>query len=174
MSFCNKHTMKITTLILLNGILGVLLSMHAFGQLGAKGSHDVRMEKLLDDIGLKYQIDDDGDFKLMNQFDNGRSHVIFINSSTEKYNKLEIREIWSVAYVSGNTLSPATMRDLLTDNGTKKLGSWKIAKMSGNEAAVFYAQIAADCDQATLLSALQIVSQAADEMEAKLTQKDDL
>ena len=164
--------MKTITLILLTGILGVFLSVQAFGQLGAKTSHDVRIEKLLDDIELKYQIDDDGDFKLMNQFDSGRSHVIFINSSTEKYNNLEIREIWSVAYVSGGALSPAIMRDLLTD--TKKLGSWKISKINGNEVAVFCAQIAADCDRATLLSALQIVSQAADEMEAKLTQEDDL
>lgn len=66
------------------------------------------------------------------------------------------------------------MRKLLKKNDEMKLGSWKIGNMNGKELAIFYAQIAADTDQATLLRALQLVSEAADDMEKELTGKDDL
>jgi hypothetical protein len=154
------------------GIACLTVTLNA--QIGAKKEHDARVERLLEAIDLKYEIDSDGDFQLGNRFDNGRTQRLFVNSNTERYQNMEIREVWSVAYISEDAVSSTIMRNLLKDNGTKKLGSWKLITNNGKEVAVFYAQIAADADRTAFLSALQIVSQAADEMEKQLTGKDDL
>lgn len=166
--------MKTIRIILITFLLTSLPSGLTRAQIGARKAHDPRIEKLLDAIDLSYEIDSDGDFKLINRFDSGRTHVIFINSNTESYLTLEIREIWSVGLISDTSLSSSEMRRLLRDNANKKLGSWKIVNMGGKEVAVFYAQVAAEADRDAFISALQIVSQSADEMEKTLTGKDDL
>lgn len=152
----------------------VLLGSSAHAQIGGKKPHDVRVMKLLDAEDLKYEITSDGDFKLGNRFKNGRTHLLWVNSNTEKYQKLEIREVWSVGYIANGKLSPEEMRTLLKDNSRKKLGSWKIITSNEKDIAVFYVQIAADSDRDSFLSAVQIVSESADEMEKQLTGKDDL
>ena len=166
--------MNTTKAIVLACISTLLLTGQVHAQIGAKKAHDKRIEKLLDAAELKYTIDSDGDFKAGYRLDNGRTHFVFINSNTEKYGDLEIREVWSVGLISDGQLTPAIMRNLLKKNSTMKLGSWKIVNMGSKECAAFYAQIAADSDKGTLLRALQLVTQAADEMEKELTGKDDL
>ncbi len=166
--------MKIIPKILLVSLSALMPLGHVAAQIGAKKDHDRRIERLLDTADLKYTIDSDGDFKVGNRFDGGRTHWIFVNSNTQKYGNLDIREIWSAGFISDGELTPAIMRKLLKKNGEMKLGSWKIANMNGKEVAVFYAQIAADTDKDTLLRSLQLVSEAADEMEKELTGKDDL
>jgi hypothetical protein len=156
--------MKIIPKILLVSLSALMPLGHVAAQIGAKKDHDRRIERLLDTA----------DFKVGNRFDGGRTHWIFVNSNTQKYGNLDIREIWSAGFISDGELTPAIMRKLLKKNGEMKLGSWKIANMNGKEVAVFYAQIAADTDKDTLLRSLQLVSEAADEMEKELTGKDDL
>ena len=166
--------MKNITLITCS-CLAILLGIGKVNaQIGAKKEHDARVERLLDTIGLKYQIDSDGDFTLTNQLDSGRTQLFWVNSNTERYNIMEIREVWSIAYISEGLVSSTIMRTLLKDNGSKKLGSWKLTTDKGKECVVFYAQIAANSDKNAFLGALQLVSQAADEMEKQLTGKDDL
>ena len=159
------------TILTMAGIACLPITLNA--QIGAKKQHDARVERMLDALELKYEIISDGDFKLGNRLDSGRTQILFVNSNTEKYQNMEIREIWSVAYISDDLASSTIMRKLLKDNGTRKLGSWKLWTNNGKEVAVFYAQIAADADRYAFLSALQIVSQTADEMEKDLTGKDD-
>jgi len=166
--------MKTVPKILLVSLSALMPLGHAAAQIGAKKDHDRRIERLLDEVDLKFEIDSDGDFKVGNKFDSGRTHIIYINSHTEKYGNLEIREIWSVGFISDGQLTPTVMRKLLKKNADMKLGSWKIGNSDGKELAVFYAQIAADTDKDTLLRSLQLVSQAADLMENELTGKDDL
>jgi hypothetical protein len=169
-----KNTDMKKTVIIIYSAFCLLVIGQATAQIGAKKDHDARVERMLDAVELKYQIDSDGDFKLANRFENGRTQIVFVESNTEKYQKMEIREIWSVAYISDGFLSPSIMRTLLKDNGNKKLGGWKLATSDGKECAVFYVQIAADAEKIAFVSALQLASQAADEMEKQLTGKDEL
>lgn len=146
----------------------------AHAQIGAAPAHDARIEALLDKAGWKYEIDSDGDFRILHRFDDDRTHLAWINSRTEHYRNLEIREIWALGYHSDRELPGDLSRTLLQKNHEYKWGSWKIQRFDGREAAVFYVQIAADADQQSLVAALLSVMGAADELEEELTDADDL
>lgn len=139
---------------------------------GAKKG-DPRVERLLDLHGLSYSIDKDGDFKVTVEFDNGRSQVAFINSDTQYIADFEIREIWSVAYISEGFLDIDTANSLLLHNHQLKMGSWRLIANDNNIYFVAYCiQIAADCDPVSFEQALSFVLEVADDMEEKLTGKD--
>lgn len=162
-------------------MIGVLLVSAAMcsAQLGAPGAAatskqgDVRVKKLLDEIGLKYKEDKDGDFVLVNDMGEGRSQQLWILSRTSQLGTLDIREVWSIGYRSSTPLSASTANKLLDQNSQVKLGGWHVRKMGDQFVAVFAAKIAAETDKLALLLALQAVSQTADGMELDLTGKDD-
>lgn len=156
-------------------VLGtVVAAVPAAAQIGTKKEADRRIAPLLEKADLKYEIDKDGDYKLINNFDDDRSQLIFINSRTTKLGTLEIREIWSVGYISDGVVPDEVLKDLLEENARVKLGGWEVRSFSGREAGVFRAQIAADTDEVTLLLTMQAVSKTADQKEKELMSKDDL
>ena len=59
---------------------------------------DLRVQSALDDAGLKYTIDDDGDFRLLFGQEDDRSQLVWINSNTEEYGNMELREVWGIGY----------------------------------------------------------------------------
>jgi hypothetical protein len=136
---------------------------------------DRRVEKLLDLLELKYSIDKDGDFQVVLEFNDGRSQVAFIDSDTQDINDFEIREIWSVAYISKGFLDIDTANTLLLHNHQLKMGSWRLIPGNNNTFLVtFCIQISADCDPESFGKALGLVLNIADEMEEKLTGRDNL
>jgi len=136
---------------------------------------DPRVKKMLDALELRYSVDNDGDFKVMVEFEDGRSQVAFIDSQTQLLGDFEIREVWSVAYVSEGYLDIDTANTLLMKNYELKIGSWRLIPGGDNTyLATFCIQIAADCDPNSFWRTLAIVLQTADEMEAKLTGADHL
>lgn len=134
---------------------------------------DQRVKLLLDEVGLKYKVDSDGDYVLVNDMGEGRTQQAWILSNTAQLGTMEIREVWSVGYRSDTPLSATIANKLLEQNGKVKLGAWHVRKMGGQHVAVFHAQIAAESDKMSLLLALQAVTQTTDEMELELTGKDD-
>jgi len=157
-----------------SGSILVLVVLAVFGQVGGrKTTPDQRVEKLLKEAGLKYEIDEDGDFVLGNQIDAKRTQLAWIMSRTSQLGHLEIREIWSIGYRSKGPIPAKIAARLLEQNGQVKLGAWHIRKMGEYNVAVFAAQIAADTDATTLLLALHAVTTTADEMEKELTGKDE-
>ncbi len=143
-------------------------------QIGAKKQGDPRVKELLDRSEMKYEVDSDGDFKLINVFDNGRSHVVYIVSETSRLGDLEIREIFSIGYLAADGMPEEVARNLLMENRRIKLGAWALAQAGEREAGVFRAQIAADTDAKTLLLTLRVVSKTADDKENELLESDDL
>lgn len=164
--------MNTTLKSLIMGLSFLTVLGYAHAQIGAKKEHDERVEALLNQAKLKFVIDDNGNFKLINEFSNGRSHIVFINSETQKYVHLEIREVWAVGFISDGQITPGVMRKMLKQNNELKLGSWKIRTVGDKEIAIFYVHIAADTDRSALAAALRLVSEAADELEDELTGKD--
>ena len=144
----------------------------AWGQLGGKKKGDQRVEALLKTAELKYEVDKDGDFKLIYTLNENRTQIAWILSKTNKLGDLEIREIWSLAILSESQIEGDTAVKLLELNSRYKLGSWQIRKMGEKYAAVFSAQIAADTDDATLKTTLQAVTSTADEVEKELATED--
>ncbi len=146
----------------------------------AAGSHDERIKKLLDEAELKYDIDEDGDFKLLFEYDDGRSQIVFINSQTESYQGMEIREIWAVGYVTpesteGNEKVPSDVcENLIRANAKLKLGAWQVQTMGEKEVGVFRAMITAEASRDVVVDTLRLVGISADEKEAELLKNDEL
>lgn len=155
-------------------IAGLAAAQVGGPQVGEKKEADPRVKRLLDKADLKYEIDRDGDYKMINRFDNNRTQLVFVNSRTVRLGEMEIREIWSVGYVSDGVMPDEIVKDLLEANCKVKLGGWELRRFSGKEAGVFRAQIAADTDELSLLMTLQAVSKTADDMEQEHLNNDDL
>ncbi len=141
---------------------------------GMKKEGDSRVKALLDKADLKYEVDTDGDFKLVNGVGNGRTQVVFINSNTYQLQHMEMRQVWSVGYVSDGVMPPSIAKDLLRENAEIKLGGWEVRGFSGVETGIFRVQIAADADLTALALALSVVGKTADEKEKELLHNDAL
>lgn len=161
------------TLVTLSGLLlaGSLLPLSA--QLGDAKGGDARVRRLLDEVGLKWTLDDEGDFKLHNELTDGRSQLIWVLSNTSDLRQLEVREVWSIAFTSDEPFSAETARRLLSENTETKVGAWQMRRMGDKYAAVFSAQIAANTDGETLETVIDAVGQTADNLEKDLLGTDD-
>jgi len=149
----------------------------AFGQLGAAkpaAVSDPRVQKVLDQAGLKSSVDGDGDYRMNNEVPDGRSQLVWILSNTSKLGSLEIREVWSIAYKSPKPFSAELANRLLNENCKTKVGSWQMQKMGEDFVAVFSAKIAAETDSASLATIIDAVAKTADKMEQEISTGDDL
>lgn len=164
----------------------------ASAQLGTaakKPPADPRVKAALDQIGYKFQMTDDNDYKLVpiQTEQSGtsadgkpifRSQLVYVNSNVEKYGTLEIREVLAPAFLSNGPLSAAVANRLLRENNSVKLGSWRLVVINsgqnaGKYLAMYAAQIAADSDAESLRLTIKSVILIADRMEKELTGTDD-
>lgn len=127
---------------------------------------DPRIAKQLDGLGYKYEVDEDGDYKLTFEMDDDRSQLGFVISRTESYGKHKVREVWAPAYRSENDAFPADLANkLLEDSQSSKMGGW----VKQGNMAVFVVKLRADAPAEELDDALDYALRAADLMEAELT-----
>jgi hypothetical protein len=143
---------------------------------GTRKAGDARVKALLEQIGYKYELTVDGDFKLVPiTTDNGRSQLAYIISRTQQYGTLEIREVMSPAYSSTGPLPAVVANRLLRENSEVKLGAWRVEPHANGQKslALFAVQVAAGCDAETLRLAIKSVILVADRMEKELTATDD-
>lgn len=148
----------------------------AWPQIGKKKqgpASDNRVAVALNEVGLKFRNDPDGDFVLSFELDDQRDHVVFIRSETEIWGTMEIREVFAFAYRSKTRLSQAKLEKMLKANSAMKSGAWQL--VDGEKlSAIFSVKVAADCDGAALKTVVWGVARTADEMEQALTPgKDD-
>jgi len=133
-------------------------------------SADPSIARQLDGLEYKYQVDDDGDYKLTFNMDNGRSQLAFVISAVESFGEMKVREIWAPAYRAPEGEFPAKVANrLLEDSQSSKLGAW----VKQGDMAVFVVKLAADASQGQLDDALDFVLRTADQMELELTGKDE-
>lgn len=124
----------------------------------------------LDSLKYRYEVDEDGDYKLTFEVDDKRSQLAYVLSATEKFGNLQVREIWSPAYRSAEPQFPVDVANrLLEDSQSSKLGAW----VKQGDMAVFVVKLAADASADELDDALDFVLRSADQMEAALTQGKD-
>jgi hypothetical protein len=167
----NEIMKRLISLVVLLSVTVLTASTQvAPAQTGAAG--DPRVKAALDKLGWKYEIDKDGDFKVGIKFQDGRTQLAWITSSTETLGNLEIRQVMSPGYRTDGALSAQIANQLLIDNTHKKLGAWQTFSTEKASLAVFSAKIPADSNPETLQSSLQAVLHSADAMEKTLTGKD--
>ncbi|MBE9013747.1 hypothetical protein IQ250_26520, partial [Pseudanabaenaceae cyanobacterium LEGE 13415] len=127
-------------------LLGVVAisTQTALAQTRNTPTPDARVKAALDKAGLKYEIDRDGDFKLVMELPNGRTQLVFVRSETQKLNdNFEIREIISPAYKSNGELSKDIANRLLTDSARKKLGGWQTISDGNSSIAILCSKVMA-------------------------------
>lgn len=86
-------------------LLSLFVLLPAQAQIGGSSSSDERVQKALDQEGWNYEVDSDGDFKLVVTF-NGtdRSQLVYVISRTSSIRDMEIREVWSPVYKTDDTV----------------------------------------------------------------------
>ena len=135
----------------------------------AKPQGDPAVRQLLDELKYRYDVDDEGDYRLtfgMDEEENGRSQLVFVRSPVETYGSHRVREIWSPAYLSATDEFPAKIATrLLEATQESKLGAWS----KQGRYAVFVVKLAADASASELDDAVEAALRSADEMEQELS-----
>lgn len=134
---------------------------------------DARVEKALKQTKTEYEMTTDGVYRITPGTTGKRSQAAFITSETDKIYGLEMRGVFSFVMISDNAPSPEVAKLLLEQN-MSSASSWAVQKeKDGQFAVVNIVYIPADADGKRLDWALQSVIPAADEMEERLTGKDE-
>jgi hypothetical protein len=181
--------MKRTLLTLSCLLLFTQIALAQVGTAAKKPPADPRVKAALDEIGYKFELDTNNDYKLVpiqteqdgttaDGKPKWRSQLVYVNSNTEKYGTLEIREVLAPAFLSNGPLSAAVANRLLRENNSVKLGSWRLVVINNGEnagkyLAMYAAQIGADSDAESLRLTIKSVILIADRMEKELTGADD-
>ena len=110
---------KSLTIAMAFGLLCAPLTAHA---------KDASVERRLGQIGMKYEIDKDGDYKVTVKFTSEhRTQMVFVSGATETLGGMTIRKIFSpAATVATDGINGDKALELLRDSRFKKLGSWEI------------------------------------------------
>ena len=135
---------------------------------------DARIKAALDRQDIKYEIDDDGDFRIIfpTDDDGDRTQLVFVNSNVEKYgDKLEIREIWSLGYKNDGSVPPALVKKAAKMSRDYIVGAWEVV---GDNRLAIVAKVPANLDDDTLLGTIGSVGRKADAFEKDTLGTDDL
>jgi len=136
---------------------------------------DARVQHLLEQLELQYEVSDDATYSVVFAIDDERSQEVCINSQTEFLDKLEIRDVWSIAFVTDAPLHADIANALLIQNSDLKMGAWELSRRSGDSDGViasFRIAIAANTSSNALRSAMHMAARIADEVEQKFTSED--
>jgi hypothetical protein len=98
---------------------------------GGKKKGDPRVRAILEAEDIKYEVDSDGDYKIVIGFEDNRSQAVFINSNTENFAGVEIREVWSIGLRGSGQLSAEMANELLRRNSQYKVGGWSTVQSEG-------------------------------------------
>ncbi|OFS94725.1 hypothetical protein HMPREF3113_07040 [Stenotrophomonas sp. HMSC10F06] len=146
----------------------LLLAVTATGAHAAEA--DKAVGRALDTLKYTYEVDEDGDYKMVFDMDDGRSQLAFVRSTVEEFGKHRIREIWSPAYNSPGKQFPAAVANrLLEDSQDAKMGAW----VKQDQLAMFVVKVDATATPEQLSDAIDAAIRTADAMELELTEQDE-
>ena len=128
---------------------------------------DASVEARLDARGVKYTVDEDGDYKVTYNYQSeGRSQLVFVSGSTESVGGFKVREVFApAARIAKDGIDGAKALELLAESRKNKLGSWEI----GGDALYFVIKLPDSLDATALESAMDIAAETADNMEIELS-----
>ena len=142
----------------------------AFGYLAtphAANAEDALVKRRLDQAGMKYQVDKDGDYKVTISFGREkRTQMVFVSGATETLGGMTIRRIFSPAgIIATDGINGTKALELLRESRTNKLGSWEI------EGANLYlvVKLPDTLTTAQLQAVMMATASLADDMEIKLS-----
>jgi hypothetical protein len=131
---------------------------------------DPKVKAQLDAAGVKFEVDEEGDYKMVFEMDDKRTQVVFLRAPVETFGERRIREIWSPAYQGSDGIPADIANRLLDATMANKIGAWA----KEGDFAVFVVKIDADATGEALRNSIEAAADTADAMEQELTPgKDD-
>ncbi|MDL2352498.1 MAG: hypothetical protein QFC78_06590 [Pseudomonadota bacterium] len=130
-------------------------------------AEDNSVKRRLDSIGQKYEVDKDGDFKVVFSFpEEKRTQMVFVTGAAyDVVGGMQVRNIFSaVAKVKEDAIANKAA-DLLKANNGYKIGAYEIA----GEYAWFSMKVPDNATAKQLLEAIQTVASVADDKEKELS-----
>lgn len=147
----------------------LLIALAATGSAAAADT-DKAVARHLDKLGYTYEVDEDGDYRMVFDVEGDRTQMVYVRSSVEDFGSHNIREIWSPAYSSKTKQFPVAVANrLLEDSQDAKMGGW----VKQDTTAMFVVKIDADATADQLSDAIDAAIRTADAMELELTKKDE-
>lgn len=132
---------------------------------------DSSVERRLAERGLKFEKDDDGDYRVVYDYaKEGRSQLVIITGETQAIRGFDVREVYAPAgRIGDDPIDGAKALELLADSRGNKLGSWEL----DGKTLVYVIKLQDDASAAQLEAAIDIVATIADDMEITLSGKKD-
>lgn len=151
------------------------LAIAAFLALAAPGANaaDPALEALLKAADIPFEIDEDGDYKIVYDWSKEkRSQLVYVSGTAEDLAGVKLYKIFSPAKVMDDAgIDPALSKRLLGENAGYKFGGWEIA----GKTLYFRGNVQAGTPAAQFETLVSVVAGTADDMELELTPgKDDL
>jgi hypothetical protein len=147
------------------------LPFHVFALLLASFSlnamaFDASVAARLDARGVKYTVDEDGDYRVVTETGEGRTQLAYVSGTTQSVGGFTIREVFSpAAFLDRDGIDGDKALELLAESRLNKFGAWETA---GN-ALYFVIKLPDNVDAAQLETAMEIAAQVADSMESELS-----
>ncbi|MFT3668329.1 MAG: hypothetical protein QM795_07055 [Pseudoxanthomonas sp.] len=140
---------------------------------GTAHAADASVEARLSARGLKFEVDADGDYRVMYSYkQENRTQLVFVSGATEQVSGLSIREVFSPAgRVGADGIDGKKALALMAASRAQKLGSWEIE----GDVLLFVIKVPDNVDAAALEAAMDIAAETADNKEIELSgSKDNL
>ncbi|MFH2115492.1 MAG: hypothetical protein ABIJ86_13395 [Spirochaetota bacterium] len=138
------------------------------------GQADPGVAAALDEQGVIYSINDEGNFVVEYQMDadEERSQRVFVVSRASTYRNAELREIWSVAVVLSDYPDKELMYYLLTVNSGIKVGAWAVEEFDDELWILYTIKVPVDLGSAALKDLIYFTAEMCDELEVELVGDD--
>jgi len=152
-------------------LVGALLLASASAS--AVQAEDASVKVRLEARGVKYVVDDDGDFRVTyNYAKEKRTQLVYVSGNTGSIGGFSIRKIFSpAARVEKDGITGAKALELMDDSRKKALGGWELS----GEVLYYVIKLPDSIDAVQLESAMDIAAEAADDMEIEFSgDRDDL
>ncbi|MGI5843034.1 MAG: S1C family serine protease [Candidatus Xenobium sp.] len=131
------------------------------------------IRELMDRSGIPYEINENGNFKMVRKLGNGRTQLVLIYGRSWEYNGIKIREIWAPAFRVDGDLSGDLANRLLKMSYEAKIGGWQTLKVEQDSVAIYAIKVVDRLTVEELRTWIDYVASYADTIELEVTGKDD-
>lgn len=128
---------------------------------------------LLDQSGIPYEINEQGNFKIVRKFENERTQLVLIYGRVWDYQGIKIRELWAPAFRLGGDLPADLANRLLQMSQVAKIGGWQVIEVGQDRLVTYAIKVVDRMTVDELRKWIDYVASYADATELEVTGKDD-
>jgi len=159
--------------MLLRNVLAFSTALLLGGLAAAPAQADPSVAARLDARGVRYVVDEDGDYRVTyNYADEGRTQLVFVSGRTESIAGFRIREVFApAARIGRDGVTGHKALELLEESRRQKIGAWEIA----GDVLYYVIKLPDSIDATQLEAAMDIAAEIADDKEIEFSgDRDDL